>query len=260
MTIAVRPSSRHVERALDPGLGAQVEVRRRLVEDQHARLRQEGAGEREQLALARRERDAALVARRVEARGEPLDEVVEADGVGTPRGPPRRSRRAGRRRRCRGSSRGTGTAPGARRRAGVRSDSSVTSRRSWPSMQHRAPLRVVEAGDAAWRSSTCPRRSGRRARRSRPAAMRRSTSASTGRAPVVAERDVARARSRRRSAAARTASGVLADARGLRAEQLAQLRDRGLPLLVGVVELDQLLDRREERGRGRARTRSARRA
>ena len=44
----------------DLGLGLGVEVGRRLVQDQDRRISQEGAGDRDPLALAAREFDAAL--------------------------------------------------------------------------------------------------------------------------------------------------------------------------------------------------------
>ena len=52
---------------LDLGLGVDVDVRRRLVEDEDARVRDERARERDELALAGRELDAALADRRVVA-------------------------------------------------------------------------------------------------------------------------------------------------------------------------------------------------
>ena len=79
--IAVRPSSTRVEAGLHLGLRLEVEVRRRLVEHEHARAGEERAGERDELALARRQRHAALVHRRVEALGQPVDELGEADAV-----------------------------------------------------------------------------------------------------------------------------------------------------------------------------------
>jgi len=52
-----------VECALDQDLGGAVDVRRRLVEDQDPRVREERTGDRDQLALARREPGAALAHR-----------------------------------------------------------------------------------------------------------------------------------------------------------------------------------------------------
>ena len=48
------------ERLLDHGLAGDVDARGRLVEDQQARVGEQRAGERDQLALADRERRAAL--------------------------------------------------------------------------------------------------------------------------------------------------------------------------------------------------------
>ena len=60
MTIAVRPASRRRMPGLDPALGVQVDVRGRLVEDEDPRVGDQRAGERDELALAGRELDAAL--------------------------------------------------------------------------------------------------------------------------------------------------------------------------------------------------------
>ena len=79
--IAVRPFEQRVEPGLDLGLRLEVEVRRRLVEHEHAGRGEEGPGEGDELALARRQRHAPLVHRRVEALGEPVDEVGEPDAV-----------------------------------------------------------------------------------------------------------------------------------------------------------------------------------
>ena len=49
--------------AVHPGLGGEVEVRRRLVEEQDRGIDEVGAGERDELALARRERPAPLAHR-----------------------------------------------------------------------------------------------------------------------------------------------------------------------------------------------------
>ena len=52
---------------LDPALGVEVDVRRRLVEDQDPRVGDERARERDELALAGRELYAALADLRVQA-------------------------------------------------------------------------------------------------------------------------------------------------------------------------------------------------
>ena len=70
-----------VEAGLDLRLRLEVEVRRRLVEHEDARSGEEGARQRDQLALARRQRHAALVDRRVDAVGQVLDELVEPDAA-----------------------------------------------------------------------------------------------------------------------------------------------------------------------------------
>ena len=77
----MRLGQEHVEGGLDLGLRQQVEVRGRLVEHEHPRVGQERPRQRDQLALARGQRLAALVHDRVEAVGHPLDDVGEADGV-----------------------------------------------------------------------------------------------------------------------------------------------------------------------------------
>ena len=78
------PLEQRVEPGLDLGLRLQVEVRRGLVEHEHPGRGEEGPGQREELALARRQRHAALVHRRVDALGQPLDQLGEADAVRPP--------------------------------------------------------------------------------------------------------------------------------------------------------------------------------
>ena len=70
-----------VEAGLHQRLRLEVEVRRRLVEHEHARPGEERAGERDELPLTRRERHAAFVHRRVEPLGEPVDEVGQPDAM-----------------------------------------------------------------------------------------------------------------------------------------------------------------------------------
>ena len=55
------------QRALDPPLGADVDRRRRLVEDEDARVGEQRARERDELALAEREAEAALAELRLVA-------------------------------------------------------------------------------------------------------------------------------------------------------------------------------------------------
>ena len=70
-----------LEALLDRALGADVDVGRGLVEDQDARLGQEGAGEGDELALAGRELDAALADPRILI----LDEATSSVDIGTER-------------------------------------------------------------------------------------------------------------------------------------------------------------------------------
>ena len=59
MAIVVRPASAP-QRVADQELGLGVDARRRLVEDEDARVERQRAGKRQQLLLADRERRAAL--------------------------------------------------------------------------------------------------------------------------------------------------------------------------------------------------------
>ena len=72
----VLPAITSREAALDRGLGACVDRRGRVVEDQDPRVGEERAGDRDPLALAARERQAALADQRLVAVGEALDEAV----------------------------------------------------------------------------------------------------------------------------------------------------------------------------------------
>ena len=67
MTIVVRVAHQVGERGGDLGLAFGVERRGRLVEQQQRRVAQNGARDGDALALAARQRDAALADRRVEA-------------------------------------------------------------------------------------------------------------------------------------------------------------------------------------------------
>ena len=71
MMNAVRPCEQPPQRALDLPLGADVDRARRLVEDQDARVGEQRARERDELALAEREARAALAELRVVAVLEP---------------------------------------------------------------------------------------------------------------------------------------------------------------------------------------------
>ena len=70
-----------VEAVLDLRLAAQIEVRGGLVEHEHAWAGEERARQREQLPFARRQGRAALVDEGVEALGETIDQLVQADGA-----------------------------------------------------------------------------------------------------------------------------------------------------------------------------------
>ena len=76
MTIVVRPLISRSKADLDLMLGLRVERRGGLVEKDDRRLAEHGAGDRETLALAARERDAAVVELGVVAVLHRHDEVV----------------------------------------------------------------------------------------------------------------------------------------------------------------------------------------
>ena len=103
-----RRAARHdlLQRALDLLLGRRVDGRGGVVEDQDARVGEQRAGDRDALALAARQRQAALADARVVAVGQRLDEAVRLRALGgrddlLARAP----RRAARRRCCRARSR-----------------------------------------------------------------------------------------------------------------------------------------------------------
>ena len=75
----VRSRDDHAHRPLHPGLGAEVEVGRRLVEQQDRRVDEQGAGQAEQLPLPGRQRPAALGHRVEVAAAQAGDEVVRTD-------------------------------------------------------------------------------------------------------------------------------------------------------------------------------------
>ena len=81
IAIVVRPGHQHAQRVADEQLGLRVDARRRLVEDQHARVERERARERQQLLLPDRERRAALGDRARVAVRQPVDERVGVDGA-----------------------------------------------------------------------------------------------------------------------------------------------------------------------------------
>ena len=82
MANTVRPGDQAVHRLLDLALGLGVDRAGRLVEDQDARIVQQGARDGDPLALAARQRVAALADHGVVAVRQPADEVV---GVGRAR-------------------------------------------------------------------------------------------------------------------------------------------------------------------------------
>ena len=204
MMIVVRPAHRLGERRADPRLGRRVDGGGRVVEDQDPRVDHERAGDREPLALAARERDAALADHGVVALGQRLDELVRLGGS-------RRlarllvASRRGRRRRC---SRGrvaenrNGSCEIDADRAPQRR-AACSSRTSTPSTSTRPVADVVEA-----RHERRERRLARagvadqRDRRSRPGRRGRCR-ASTGRPVGVGERDALEAQLARAAAAAR---------------------------------------------------------
>ena len=54
------PGEKSAKRPLDPSLGSDVHRRRGLIEDENARVREQGARKRDELALAEREPEPAL--------------------------------------------------------------------------------------------------------------------------------------------------------------------------------------------------------
>ena len=258
MMIAVRPSSSASSARSICASDSQVEVRRRLVEHEHARLGR-GTPGRARAAGARR----PTATRRARARacrcpsGSRSTSSSRPTASASPRAPRRRSRRGGRRRCCRGSEPSNrngscGTTP-----SWPRSDSSVTSRRSWPSIRTRPSVRVVEAGDELGdrRLARAGRR--RRARTSRPAR-------SSGRRRGAPAR---RGRSRTSRASSPISPSIGGSSCGVRrlarrsapCEQVAQLVDRRLALLVRGCRAARAAGSARRTPSGRARTRSARR-
>jgi hypothetical protein len=99
------PGEQPPQARLDAALGVQVDVRRRLVEDEDARVGDERAREGEQLALAGRELRAALADLGLQPVGQGRDEVPGADSAGGGLDLRLVGLRAGRRRCCRRSCR-----------------------------------------------------------------------------------------------------------------------------------------------------------
>ena len=82
ITKVVRPFITSVSAVLDAALGGGVHAGGRVVQDQDARLGEEGAGDRHALALAAREGEAALAHERVEPVRQVLDQLGEAGLLG----------------------------------------------------------------------------------------------------------------------------------------------------------------------------------
>ncbi len=170
---AVRP-----ERRQQLARPARVEMRRRLVEDQEARVGEERPRERDPPALAAGDLGAVLADLRVQAGGE----------AGDPRLPARRASSAARTSASPASGRASSTFW---RTVVVKRCASWLARRtawrsaSWPVRAHVEPAerrrrRRPDRGSAraAARASSSRRRCGRRRRRARPGATRRVTSSS----------------------------------------------------------------------------------
>ena len=100
-----------LERLLDQPLRRHVDGRRRLVEDDHRRVGDERARQRDELLLTGRQPSAALPDVAVVALGQRGDEAVRADDGRRAARSPRASRSASRTRCCRRRSRRTGSSP-----------------------------------------------------------------------------------------------------------------------------------------------------
>ena len=148
-------------------LVAEVEVDRRLVEEQHRRVLRDGEREQHELPLA--ERQLPGVAAQEVPEADPLDRGRDGRPVGRPRPAERVPRAAAGRapRPPRPASRTAATSAGARRRAGARPRTAPATRSA---CRPAAPGR--RSGGACRRApggaSTCRRRSARRARPARP--------------------------------------------------------------------------------------------
>ena len=144
--IAVRPRARVAQVREDARLGAGVDRRQRVVEQQQRRLGQQRARDRHALTLAAGQRDAALAHARVVAVGESASTSrVQVGHARDALDLARASRRRARARCCRRWSRRTGTAPAAPRRA-PRATRQACSRRARVSPQRmRAGLRRIVA-------------------------------------------------------------------------------------------------------------------
>ena len=121
------------QRALDLALGGGVDARGRVVEDQHARVGDDRARDRDALALAARQRQAALADERVVAVGQALDERVDLRALRGGHDLLEASRPGARRRCCRAPSPRTGSRRRARARSSGAAPTGSSSRTSTPS-------------------------------------------------------------------------------------------------------------------------------
>ena len=260
ITIAVRPASSRRRPCSISRLGVHVDVRGRLVEDQDARVGGRRARERHQLALAGGQVAAALADLGVVAVGQPLDELVRADGRGR-RLHVRLGRAGPRRTRCCRATVPENRKPSCGTMPELRAQRALGHRRAGRARRPaRARGRGRRSARRAWRASTCRRRSRRRARASGPGG---TCSVDLARGAGVAGRrrrtTRRRSRSRRGSRGSSIASGCVAQV-GLLVEQVEDLVERRHARLVGRVELGELLDRVEEALQVERRTRPARRS
>ena len=222
----VRPRVSPVQGALQAHLGGGVDGRGGLVEHEQVRVGEVGPGQRDQLALAGRQRlpalahlrcrDRAAAARPTpagRARSSASSDLVAPGGVAraAARGPrdgrsPRRCSLAGCRRR--------GSPPAARAR---RARAATRSARRAGPRRRRAPARRwgPSAGSAAWRAWSCPIRSRRRPRpapaaagRGRRRAARRGRPGRRTRRGRTGRRSARGAARRRRSPGSATSAGV----------------------------------------------------
>ena len=182
MTIVVRPSASRRERLLDRALGLDVERARGLVEDEHGRVAQDRAGDRDALLLAAGEAEAALADDGVVALGQRRDDVVDLGGAGglldllVGRVRPREAQVLAHR-----GVEEVGLLRDDADRVGERVEASARARRRRRSSRRRARRRrAARRGSRAWscpsrsrRRSPCACRPGRRGRRPRASRRRR---------------------------------------------------------------------------------------
>ena len=177
------------DRLADDPCARGVEVRGRLVEDDERSVAEEGAGDRDALALAGRERATALADDRLVPLGKPVDHSGRP-GLRRRLAHARRPRRPGRRAGCcRRSCRETASGPGApRRSAGARLSGSHDARSV-------SPTRIRPAAGAWKRSSSVasvhfpPPLGPTRATVSPGAIVERDVGESRGRPSRIGERD-----------------------------------------------------------------------